>query len=610
MSGNQHASNGTNTRGPGRGRYASNGQYGHNPVHPDHVDNDAFTFELADAVQCVLGERYSLSENCAERDYFTECCVEALLGANSYGVTAPKPPLFLKMVQTAVNDPSSISIIDFKCGHLRLVENPDLTTRESGKDDPTYVPEVWENYMSGTKHMVQAPVCAGGRHYEVLNQRSWPWKVKITARVKMDYLAPPVYDQDVDYAMCVEMAKRGKHHIYYSGGTKDDYCTSLQIGEINESTQNFVPWDMGNRLNALMIDDATLLHKTFYQKNAHGPHWPMSPEVAPEVTEPAPIIRQKWNLVAQDGYMGYFNKEKGSDEWEWVAVCSFELVDVLANYQFVEDDCGDPFTKILCRVLVNQGDRTCLLKSDDIDRSPNLDGVKWLEVEVLVQIGYIQRHSDLKATFQKYCSLLLVTLMTPDMLACWISENNKMCLERCIVRFGRQLDGTFVSGNIWFNGEMILDHESAHYCVVPAHFKASLLPIPKPEYPRNIIIPQCHVRYVIGMRFWSDLMPRFFANNLMPAKAVFAQYVMGLYASKIWDSQCGFGKGMPFAWCYSAEPNTGKTEALLAGNAMLGFFSRSPFAGDATKAALFERLSQQADLTIAVDDVVVISHAI
>tara|TARA_Y100000385_G_C12987495_1_gene591319 strand:- start:538 stop:750 length:213 start_codon:yes stop_codon:yes gene_type:complete len=62
---------------------------------------------------------------------------------------------------------------------------------------------------------------------------------------------------------------------------------------------------------------------------------------------------------------------------------------------------------------------------------------------------------------------------------------------------------------------------------------------------------------------------------------------------------------MPFAWAYSTEPNTGKTEALLAGNAMLGFFGRSPWAGDCTKSAMFERLHQQTDLTVAVDDVVV-----
>ena len=49
----------------------------------------------------------------------------------------------------------------------------------------------------------------------------------------------------------------------------------------------------------------------------------------------------------------------------------------------------------------------------------------------------------------------------------------------------------------------------------------------------------------------------------------------------------------------------GKTEALLAVNSMLGFHKRSPCSGDSTKSALFERTSQQADLSVTVDDVVV-----
>ena len=49
----------------------------------------------------------------------------------------------------------------------------------------------------------------------------------------------------------------------------------------------------------------------------------------------------------------------------------------------------------------------------------------------------------------------------------------------------------------------------------------------------------------------------------------------------------------------------GKTEALLAVSSMLGFHKRSPCSGDSTKSALFERTSQQADLSVTVDDVVV-----
>ena len=91
---------------------------------------------------------------------------------------------------------------------------------------------------------------------------------------------------------------------------------------------------------------------------------------------------------------------------------------------------------------------------------------------------------------------------------------------------------------------------------MPQYFKDSILPVPKEDYPSNIIIPMCHVRYTIYVNFWQNLMPQFFCNNTMVAKATFAHFVMGLYSTKIWGGQCGFGHGMPFAWVYSTEPNT------------------------------------------------------
>jgi hypothetical protein len=57
---------------------------------------------------------------------------------------------------------------------------------------------------------------------------------------------------------------------------------------------------------------------------------------------------------------------------------------------------------------------------------------------------------------------------------------------------------------------LLLNHDAAKVAVVPQYFKDSILPLPKTDYPRNIIIPQCHVRYVIGINFWTNLMPKFF----------------------------------------------------------------------------------------------------
>ena len=57
---------------------------------------------------------------------------------------------------------------------------------------------------------------------------------------------------------------------------------------------------------------------------------------------------------------------------------------------------------------------------------------------------------------------------------------------------------------------MMLSHEAAKVAIVPQYFKDSILPVPKEDYPRNIIIPQCHVRYFIGTLFWTKLAPQFF----------------------------------------------------------------------------------------------------
>ena len=164
-------------------------------------------------------------------------------------------------------------------------------------------------------------------------------------------------------------------------------------------------------------------------------------------------------------------------------------------------------------------------------------------------------------------------------------------------------------GNVVFKGPVMLELDSAKVAVVPQFFKDSILPIPKQDYPRIIIIPQTHVRYVIGVNFWQNIMPQFFCNNLLPARATFALGVMGLFSSNIWSGETGLGHGMPFGWIYSQQPNTGKTEALLGVNSMLGLFGRAPWSGDATKSALFERFNQQANMTVAVDDVVVNPNA-
>ncbi|KAL3925718.1 MAG: hypothetical protein SGPRY_003583, partial [Prymnesium sp.] len=140
---------------------------------------------------------------------------------------------------------------------------------------------------------------------------------------------------------------------------------------------------------------------------------------------------------------------------------------------------------------------------------------------------------DLDLMFTKHHALLRISTMTPDMLRCWLAEQPMPPVTSCIVRFGRQLDGAFVSGNLAFQGDKLMTHEEAGVCIVPSYFQEGVVPLPKCDYPYNIVIPHCHVRYLVGHLFYNCLMPKLFLNNTMQAKAVFAAGIMGLYASNL-----------------------------------------------------------------------------
>lgn len=76
----------------------------------------------------------------------------------------------------------------------------------------------------------------------------------------------------------------------------------------------------------------------------------------------------------------------------WVSVCDFELRKLIGLYQFVEEDAGEPFFKILCRSILNDltGDGIVYLSTDDEARCPDLTGKYALDVEVLVQPGKLK----------------------------------------------------------------------------------------------------------------------------------------------------------------------------------------------------------------------------
>ena len=553
-------SNAQNPRGARRdtGRERSNkAMGGQHAVAGEPVATAGFTWERATKIQCVHGDKMTLPEHCAERTYFTKHAAHALRSA---AACLPVPALLLQRMCDAVPktlDAATLETVlhveSIEYGQLCVVKDPDLTQREPPANDVSYVPaEHFENY-TGQNHgksnyRVQAPVSEGGAHYEVLNQRAFHWRVKITCTVHLgasfteDKSGLDVEAGSIKYAVLLHLAKRGRGHLYCDEHKENDQVCLLSFGHLNESTNGFVVWD-----NPVAIGEKDLREKLFYQFNRSGAHWPAWEEHA----EDDPLEdrvqvrtgpRQRFILVAQDGQMAYQCVEKGSTEPEWVSLCNFELLRLNALYQFVEDDCGDPFMSIICRLHLDPaGEGIVTVLAEDEVRDPDLNGKRFLDVEVLVQHGNLRSNADVKKLFSKYHVNLNTTVLTPDMLSCWICEQPLPGVTSCIVRFGRQKGEYFASGNLAWNGEVLLTLEKAKIAIVPQYFKDSILPVPKQDYPRHVIIPQCHVRFVIFVNFWTNLVPHFFLNNTLVAKAVFAQFVMGLYSTKIWGGQTGFG---------------------------------------------------------------------
>ena len=285
------------------------------------------------------------------------------------------------------------------------------------------------------------------------------------------------------------------------------------------------------------------------------------------------------------------------------------MVEVLSSYKFFEDPSQPTYQKLLLRhELDKYGEGVVYFECDDLNERHKMrhraKKARYMEIEVMFSLQKITQNSAL-ISFFKQQNPCLSWGGTFDHFTNYMSTLETPLPHDVISYFGKQeSNGVFMAGNCAFVDGRFLTHDDVNMTVIPQYFSQSLMPLHPREYPRHVLIPFPHVRYILCSQVMNDIMPRFFANNLLPAQAVLSMGVMGLYADQIWKGKSGVGHGMPFGWVYSTEPNTGKTEAVTLAHCMLGMHKRPLWAGDATKPALFERLSQQANLTLAVDDVV------
>lgn len=492
---------------------ANNGQGGQHYVHGEPAAGAGFTFERATKIQCVKGVTYSVAPDSAEAAYFITHSSSALQAAASLPAPAVTSEL-LREVGSAleaageVNAVNVITIRQMEHTQLKFVADPPISQREPPGNDAAYTPLEWENYQivgADDKLMfyVQSPASEGGKHYEVLNQRSWDFNVRIVGELNLgvrfvkDKNGAPAALGDIDYAFMLRLGRRGQHHVYQQSMKANEVVLCVSVGEINASTGNFVAWSGGGANTDLVcVKDGALQNALFSQMNLRGHHWPVwqPPDAIEDVDDVMADLRaslaggggcrQRFNLIERSGVMNIMCETKGGKEQELISVCNFELVSLRGLYQFVEADCGDPYFSILCRSMIDEeGSGEIYIAADDTIRTPRLKGKRSLLVEVLVQPGALKSNADVSRLFQKHHINLLPSSMTPDMLRCWLAEQDLPPVTRCIVRFGRQPDDEWVLGNVVFKRDVLVELETAKIAVVPQFFKDSILPIPMQATP-------------------------------------------------------------------------------------------------------------------------------
>ena len=429
------------------------------------------------------------------------------------------------------------------------------------------------------------------------------------------------------------MGKRERHHTYDDCVSLNENVIKIAVGQWDSrlsqrdpfKTYSFVTAD-NRQLSHMAYKDQALQKLIFdsqdWPSDRYDLHQHLMRVSAPsrqQVVDADDVNRGgdtklRFNFKNIDEKMCLMSKKEtsGDDNQQVGEVfANFWISEVLAVLQSSEQNKVPSMHKVMCqhrlRPMLEDGyDNVFTLRVEDVNRSTLLEGYTLLQVEVLITLGKLTNDNKVRQIFNSAHALLKCTL-TPAMLTSFLMTAEHLqplpFPQSVIVRWGRQLDGWFVLQNCAFkNGKVLPLRESQHE-VSPEVFTGDKRVPMKPEYfPRMTYIPFKHVRYTIAVNFYCDIMPRFFLRNIEQAYNVFALTLMGMHANAFWAGESGAGHGFPVAYIVSPEFNTGKTEACIVAKSLNGHANAKLLNGKATIAGLAQVLSQQADCTRVVDD--------
>ena len=174
------------------------------------------------------------------------------------------------------------------------------------------------------------------------------------------------------------------------------------------------------------------------------------------------------------------------------------------------------------------------------------------------------------------------------MLNSYIDTLDHLKPSSVVTHFGKQADGTWVSGNVAIkSGDYVPLEESGYSISLKYNYEHKL------SAPQIVVIDYPHVRFSIGCQLM-QMFPKFFGcasprdsrpqsssrlltpvcaphrNNHMQALAAFAAAAMGVSYDAIRSGKSGAGKINPITILVSTEHGTGKTEAAAVAAGLVG----------------------------------------
>lgn len=628
-------------RGP-RGSYAQ--RTTNISVAPVPVPGTFFTFGRAAAHQCLAGMDYPVYQVCAERDYFNKQ-VKAAVKAWEQDNFAPKPQVLTRLVDAlklaSVDAPPILDLRTIEYGQLK--QRPAPAVYHDLNPDIYHnfeVTELSRNNKPVVKKLVHAPSSEGGFFAEVTQKLGLRFKVSLMFNVHI-----PDFNEDQfgdgpceiakDYGLRLEWGQRGDAGVYAGIHKKGQNVIKLTFGEIHPETRGLVAWRAAHQT----VDYICLAHETLANELFDQFTWdkltvegeqeegeeeveedgdPLDDRAFPGDASALPgddpaTSRGRYTFGTVDDKLCYYTTDKSGKEVEPIHLANFCIPKMLALYQFAEE--GEmPLFKVLCRHRLAPPDRdgndhVVYITAEEGGTTKKhycgTPGTTLLELEVTFCPMILKTPAEVKKVFGDAHGVLQTTGLTPEMLSYYLVSIEQPLPKLAIMRWGKQANGWSVFHNCAYKDGELTSVEASGHAIVRAYFNNNPnCPMPTSDFPKLIVAPFKHVRYFIMMKMWNDLYPKFFQNNEMPAKAVFALAVLGLHADRCWGGETGIGHGMPVGWVYSPEHGSGKTEAILAAHSMLGLFHRPITAGDTTKSFTFEAASMEANLTKFIDDVV------